>query len=110
MIPDLSDMSGGLSNRTYFNFTMYVQWKVIAQHLYTDEAKAAFVRGVGRRIVQEIAPEASAAAKRARASGKLPSVESGEDLPAVRKKREREREFSRRDEPRSDHMHVACSD
>lgn len=30
-MPDLSDMTGGLSNRAYFNFVDYILWKVRAQ-------------------------------------------------------------------------------
>ena len=29
-VPDLSDLSGGLSNPTQFNFLMYILWKVQA--------------------------------------------------------------------------------
>lgn len=119
-IPDLSDSSGGLSNRTYFNFTVYCQWKasgaaqagksclfthvqsgwakltrilmranwwlptqVLARHLPTEAARADFVRKVGRRIAEAVAPDAIEQAKRSR-EPRAAASGGDEALPTVR--------------------------
>jgi hypothetical protein len=60
-VPDLTDMSGGLSNPTYFNFVYYIALKVVARNLETDAARSAFNAALGTRMTELLAPEAAAA-------------------------------------------------
>lgn len=55
-VPDLSDESGGLSNRTYFNFLSYISWKVAARHVQGPEQRTALCRRVGQLLLPSVAP------------------------------------------------------
>eukprot|EP00775_Hariotina_reticulata_P007811 gene7811-8008_t len=67
-LPDLSDNSGGLSNRLYFNFVSYVLWKVVARHLPSADARTAFCAAVGQQLLQRLAPDVLADVEAARAA------------------------------------------
>ncbi|KAI8462490.1 MAG: hypothetical protein J3K34DRAFT_448048 [Monoraphidium minutum] len=55
-LPDLSDSSGGLANRAYFNFVSYIGWKVAARHAATPEQRTALCRRVGELLLPQVAP------------------------------------------------------
>ncbi|KAG1667070.1 hypothetical protein FOA52_000433, partial [Chlamydomonas sp. UWO 241] len=61
-VPDLSDMSGGMSNRTYFNFNFYVLWKVAARHAVGADARTALCSAFGRQLLPRVWAGADAAA------------------------------------------------
>ncbi|GAX78310.1 hypothetical protein CEUSTIGMA_g5752.t1 [Chlamydomonas eustigma] len=51
-IPDLSDMAGGLSNPSYFNFVSYILWKVAARKLPSTELRTQFGLEYGRQLLK----------------------------------------------------------
>lgn len=56
-VPDLSDMSGGLSNPAYFNFVSYIIWKVVARGVTGEEGRARLCRAAGVALLAEVASE-----------------------------------------------------
>jgi hypothetical protein len=54
--------AGGLSNPSYLNFVLYCLFKVLARHLNTPEARTAFTRALGDRLLAAVAPGATAVA------------------------------------------------
>lgn len=59
-VPDLSDGSGGLSNTSYFNFTMYVLYKIVAKHVTGAAERAAFCADAGAELAELLWPAAAA--------------------------------------------------
>ena len=72
-IPDLSDLSGGLSNPYYFNFISYILWKVIAQRLRGPAERSAFGAAYGRELLSQVWPEAEALAASLAVTGRAAS-------------------------------------
>eukprot|EP01023_Acetabularia_acetabulum_P018652 TRINITY_DN19420_c0_g2_i6.p1 TRINITY_DN19420_c0_g2~~TRINITY_DN19420_c0_g2_i6.p1 ORF type:complete len:230 (-),score=32.63 TRINITY_DN19420_c0_g2_i6:735-1424(-) len=56
-IPDLSDMSGGLSNPAYFNFLIYITWKVVAGQIRDQNDRNKIVQLSGINLINQIAPD-----------------------------------------------------
>eukprot|EP01025_Chloroclados_australasicus_P038941 TRINITY_DN4018_c1_g1_i2.p1 TRINITY_DN4018_c1_g1~~TRINITY_DN4018_c1_g1_i2.p1 ORF type:complete len:266 (-),score=13.41 TRINITY_DN4018_c1_g1_i2:47-844(-) len=56
-IPDLSDMSGGLSNPAYFNFVSYVAWKVVSGQIKDAKTRNQIVQLSGINLLNKIAPD-----------------------------------------------------
>ncbi|GBF88207.1 hypothetical protein Rsub_00919 [Raphidocelis subcapitata] len=63
-VPDLSDESGGLSNRSYFNFVSYINWKVAARHVTDPAQRSALCRRVGELLLPVVAPGEAEALRR----------------------------------------------
>ena len=63
MIPDLSDMSGGLSNPVLFNFVAYCTWKTAGTFVTSPEGRTRLSRLAGQHLAEELVPEALAAAR-----------------------------------------------
>ena len=63
MIPDLSDMSGGLSNPVLFNFVAYCTWKTAGTFVASPEGRMRLSRLAGQHLAEELVPEALAAAR-----------------------------------------------
>ena len=57
-IPELSDMSGGLSNPALFNFVYYCVWKSAYMRLPTEELQQRFSERFGDALLDNIAPDA----------------------------------------------------
>ena len=57
-IPELSDMSGGLSNPALFNFVYYCVWKSAYTRLPTEELQQRFSEHFGDALLDNIAPDA----------------------------------------------------
>lgn len=70
-IPDLSDMSGGLSNPVYFNFVYYIAWKVVALNLTSSERRSEFNTVFGKNLLDLLAPDSRDAIEHARMPGVL---------------------------------------
>eukprot|EP00798_Chlamydomonas_sp_ICE-L_P001943 gene1943-33354_t len=62
-IPDLSDLTGGLSNKVYFNFVNYSLWKTVARNLKGRDERAAFCKAAGASLLDMIWPEGVAQAR-----------------------------------------------
>ncbi len=63
LIPDLSDMSGGLSNPVLFNFVAYCTWKTAGTFVTSPEGRTRLSRLAGQHLAEELVPEALAAAR-----------------------------------------------
>lgn len=70
-IPDLSDMSGGLSNPAYFNFVYYIAWKVVALQITNSETRSEFNTIFGKKLLNLVAPESRAAVTQSRGEGEF---------------------------------------
>eukprot|EP00892_Ulva_mutabilis_P005388 jgi/Ulvmu1/3220/UM015_0261.1 len=68
-IPDLTDMSGGLSNPTYFNFVYYIAWKLVALNLLSSEERSRFNSVFGDNLLTMVAPESRAKVQQSRMPG-----------------------------------------
>lgn len=70
-IPDLSDMSGGLSNPAYFNFVYYIAWKVVALNVTSKESRREFNTVFGKNLLNLVAPDSRSAVIQSRREGEF---------------------------------------
>eukprot|EP00955_Chlamydomonas_euryale_P012820 138311-Chlamydomonas_euryale.AAC.2 len=68
-IPDLSDLSGGMSNTTYFNFNYYILFKVAARRAQGAELRTRLNAMYGQQLLPRVWEGADAAAAAAAADG-----------------------------------------
>lgn len=84
-VPDLSDMSGGLSNPAFFNFVFYIAWKVVSAQLPTAADQDAFSARFGSALLDAVAPgvapQLAAAAAR---EGAYPRLQPGSTIRRLR--------------------------
>jgi hypothetical protein len=66
-IPDLSDLSGGLSNPVLFNFVYYIAWKAACARLNDAQLQSAFSDRFGDALLAAFAPQAAETAAKMRA-------------------------------------------
>lgn len=64
-LPYLEDLSGGLSNRTYFGFVYYTAWKAACAYLATAEQQDKFSAAFGDALLEGLAPDAVGVVQRA---------------------------------------------
>ncbi|MEW5305544.1 MAG: hypothetical protein WDW36_008078 [Sanguina aurantia] len=69
LIPDLTDMSGGLSNPCYWNFLIYCLWKVVSRYVISPEARTEFCSQAGADLLSRVWPEAGERCAAAKADG-----------------------------------------
>ena len=65
-VPDLSDMSGGLSNPVLFNFVYYIAWKAACARLQDENMQQEFSDRFGDALLDALAPDARAAVQAVR--------------------------------------------
>ena len=61
-LADGTGVGSGLGNPAYLNFVLYIQFKVLARHLDGVEARDAFSRALGDKLLAAVAPGAVAVA------------------------------------------------